>query len=451
VALVALPVIVSPAEEPPPPAEGSLTVELVGDEGWPRPALVALKAPGPSPKQATELRDSSGLHRGQAKPVEASRCQGEGSRSAFAKPDTDWCLELSKIPAGHELSGKVAGEKATLALTVKRRNNFIGWPLFALVVGGLTGLLGLYVPAALRNRVKSLQLEDLIDENDRAGARHIAGLREWIRRRQGDGAGDAVILATAHGLVRNGPQQVAAARRGLHEALEQSSLPPGHDYRNAAEHEARRSDLSLDDFLDGDDKVLEATPAEHFRRGLVKLQAAAREIEFERQRIQQLLKPECRELPAAALEAAQLRFGAIDQPGEVGELEAKLGTVKDATEEALAKDECRVSVRRGAEAAESESGQPVAFEAVTDQKLSLSGPAARTFKLSVLGALTAVCVILVLAFAYLTVKHATYDDKPTLAGFRDHFAIFSAALASGAAAAAVALLAIWDPAEQGDA
>jgi hypothetical protein len=51
----------------------------------------------------------------------------------------------------------------------------------------------------------------------------------------------------------------------------------------------------------------------------------------------------------------------------------------------------------------------------------------------------------VVGFAGLTVEQAAYNDKPTFSSFHDYFTLFSAALASGAAAAAISLLAYWRP------
>jgi hypothetical protein len=51
----------------------------------------------------------------------------------------------------------------------------------------------------------------------------------------------------------------------------------------------------------------------------------------------------------------------------------------------------------------------------------------------------------VLGFAGVTVEEAAYRDKHTFASFHDYFTLFSAALASGAAASVLSLLAYSRP------
>jgi hypothetical protein len=57
--------------------------------------------------------------------------------------------------------------------------------------------------------------------------------------------------------------------------------------------------------------------------------------------------------------------------------------------------------------------------------------------------LTLATCLVVLAFAGATVYEAAYDPNNTFATFPDYFKLFSAALASGAAASVIALLAYW--------
>jgi hypothetical protein len=167
VVLVGLPLIITPAKpDKPAPVKGALTIELSGDHGASDPYRFVTTGPSPSPTARATLRDTSGEHTATASP-QKSPCPSASRRVAFPElKGTDWCVQLERVSAGHELAGTVTSGANELALTVHRRDGFWLAP----------GLLHPHRRLRLRRPAQ------------RPGHAHA---RDWRRRREGGTTGPA--------------------------------------------------------------------------------------------------------------------------------------------------------------------------------------------------------------------------------------------------------------------
>jgi hypothetical protein len=78
-------------------------------------------------------------------------------------------------------------------------------------------------------------------------------------------------------------------------------------------------------------------------------------------------------------------------------------------------------------------------------------PEPATASTGLLQALTGVLILLITAWALLALMQGVYEPKPAFGTTADYIALITAAIGSGAAAAVLGLVAIWNPREAVDA
>lgn len=426
------------------PAQGALTVEMAGTRGSvTQPDVIEVRGLGIAPTRASTLRDVTGLHTGRAIPL-STPCKPDSRPVAFATGSTPWCVQLSGIAAGHELSGSVKNADGnTLTLTVRRRDAFWWGPAMVLVAGLLVGLLAIAIPARLRRRVRELVLERLLAANDRAAGRaHIDGLRDWVHKRRADGQDIETIIAAVDRVLTYGPDLAKLARAHLSAALvaAQSAveLPPPLEARATAL--ATHESPSIGEFYADDGSKLKVHSADTLATAVTRAAEIGGELAAAQSSIAEL--PE--NLAKAAREAfatAQARYVALATPEQVGQMDDCLQTLEDEIARARSAAPGPVGLvrtSRGVSAARPATRGPI--ETVSEPAGGVATLGGRTY-----AALFATALVALLAISYASVSiwSAAYDSKPLFHGFGDYLTLFSAALGSSAAGSVLALVGYW--------
>jgi hypothetical protein len=384
-----------------------------------------------------------------------SECSGLPLRRATSVEDgTEWCLALNGIDDGRKVSGAVASSGTTLTLTVNRREPIWPWPLLAALAGLLVGALVLLVPRWLSGQVRAALLNRLLDDNDAAGQEHkVDGLREWVATQREAGAKDDALLPVLSGVIARGPPAARRARHDLAEAVRVSLLSTSHPFVEAAIATAEKRGHSLDDFLKPDGTVRDVHPAREWLTALAQLERQDTQLAVAQQEMESTLTAgECRTKPGEALTAVRAVLSTVDSPKEVEGVDEKLEAAKQAIALAQERPECRVRdaffVMGGGGGALSAPGAPPA-EMLDLGTPGLPEPA--TASTGLLQALTGVLVLLITAWALLALMQGVYEPKPAFGTTADYIALITAAIGSGAAAAVLGLVAIWNPREAADA
>jgi hypothetical protein len=146
-----------------------------------------------------------------------------------------------------------------------------------------------------------------------------------------------------------------------------------------------------------------------------------------------------------ALALAEHRFAELAEPDDLSTLTPRLDDLRDAIDEGLVNT--KASVRGGLDAADVPpsavlQGRRSPLEALIPMGLSAGKLGAWIWIARVL---TGLVLVVALAYAFVTIKQSSYDTKPLFSAAGDYLTLFSAALASGASAAVLALLGNWRP------
>lgn len=459
---------------------GELKLRIAGESGGTRrPVYVRLAAAGRPPAQPAQLVDAAGLHAATVANA-PGHCGGKPLRITGAGLH-EWCLSISGVDAGHELSGTAAGGTA-VELIVSRRNDFDGRPLLVLLLGFLTALALPLLSARLRGFVGRLAVARLLSRNRKAGADRVGGLDDWVHEREAAGASAGEVFPIVSKIVTTGAKTVRAARAKLAEALP----PQARDeprYVTEARKEATTDTFVVGDFLDGDGKLRETTRADAWRTNLRQLGHDRELLEQLDEQIARTLLAECRREPLAATRKAWALFRGFDTPDKIKSLDEAIAAANLAYNAKRLDSGCRPDppapvseTFRGNYFDESwacygDTTRPTLVVARRNEMMHTLTRAVNLAKvLPVVQELRSVStpamdlkgglleletwfgwfgillgVIATLAFAGVAVWNAAYEPKPAFAGFSDYFALFSAALASGAAAGVLALLGYWRP------
>jgi len=275
----------------------------------------------------------------------------------------------------------------------------------------------------------------------------------WIsvsgfRDRLAAGTATKTLYSTLSKVVPAGAHAVRTARAQLASALDATSLPVTSAYLAPARKEANRSELCVSDVIDEQNAVRPSGGrAEDWLAGLRMLENGHEALRNLRSAVESHIKPGCG-APFEALADAEGKLDAIETPDDVADLQRLIDAAKAAYKSALRDRRC---VLRGVDSAEmvraveARSGvEDLSFG--IPRPIDLPAPALATAVVLARIA-TALVIAAILGLAGLTVYLAAYDAKPLFAGWRDWFALFSAMLASTAAAAALGVLAYWRPAE----
>lgn len=454
VVLIGVQVLFAPPEKDEPvPAKGTLTLNLEGDEGWKEPEIVKVSAMGDPPTTASTLRDVTGRHTATISPVAATECPDTmRALVAIAGGTADWCLRAEKVAAGHELSGEIKGTGGVITMTINRRDAFTPGPAAWLALGLFLGLLVILVPVGLRRVVRWIVLNRLLARNRQTPEdRQISGLKEWVQGRLDAGATHDEAIAAANEMLTHGPRRAAGARTELAAQLKKSTLPAGHPFRVGAAKEADKGTKpdaekpthAATDFYNGNGEERKQHPAAEWLAGLERMDAHQDELARREKEIEDTIEPGDRTEPNKQLNEARQTFDRIEKPSKVTRMDKRLDDLITAIEDAQASalpEEERRRWQMGRAAAGADRRARGGLETVIPLGLSAGTLAGWTF-FATLG--TAVVVAVTVIFAWYTVKTAAYEPKLTFNSFEDYFALFSAALGSGAAASVLAIVGYW--------
>lgn len=448
-ALVGLPGLVALAtEEPekPPAREAALTIDLEGGEGDDEPYPFIVKGARPAPTKPATLRDDSGRHTGTVEP--AAECRGDRLTAFASLPaeTEDWCLQLTDVAAGHELTGKVTAAAApdaadsVLTLTVNRRDHWFGLPLLVLVVGFAIGALVALLKPWLRNPIRSSVLGTLVKDNKAK----IVGLEGFVRDRKAAGDSTDALIAKVNEVVTSGPKVAEAARKELSEKLDGPSLPGEHPLLAAAGKEAGRTDHQIGDFYDPAGERV-PHPAAELSAALDELPVYEKFLEDLRAEVEDLQAGDERDKAAVAVETAQIAF---DRAAKRSDGEAVAGRLKEAraaVDVAVAHELVGLPLDRRSDVAsggaDAAPRPPLPLDAA-----ELGGARLARVRLVALGG-TILVLGVTLIFSALSIIVTNYLPKVTFDSFPDYFALFTAALGSGAAGAIILWLGYWSPEE----
>jgi hypothetical protein len=448
--IVAVPVLVAQQnDQPAPPTEAKLTVRLSGDQGGKgHPFHIRVRAAGKQPFTPSKLVDSTGLKTASVVGDAPNSCLNAEIRDV-GNGHKLWCLKLSDVAEGAELSGVASGPGTKLTLTVTRRHSFVWLPLLVLIAGLIVAVVGALAPKGLRRFVRRVALARLLESNRSASAdQAISGLDAWVATQLARGSDPSSVFSTIDPVVRQGPDQARSARQSLSNSLAGDPLGARHPFAVAALAEAVRTDHRAEDFLQATGKLRAEHPANEWLAGLDKMKKNLRELNAGEQTIVGKIQPGCRSAATRALNTVRVTFTRIMARDEVSDLDGPLDTLSKTIDETLADPACRLSDEEiegtswweGIPDLEQARGVPA-----TTQPLELEAPGGVQTGAMLAVVLTIGACLAVVGFAGLTVEQAAYNDKPTFASFHDYFTLFSAALASGAAAAVISLLAYWRP------
>jgi hypothetical protein len=453
VVLVALPLIIAPAkEDKPTPVKGALTVELSGDQGAAHPYPIKTSGPEPAPTESATLRNATGEHTGMATPV-GGRCASASSRVAFPGDEvTEWCVELEKIAPGHELTGTLTAGANELALTVHRRDGFWMGPALVLLGGFAAGFAVALVPRWLRGLVRWIVLMRMVTDNERrtSEAEKIVGLQDWVAGRKLQGDTRESLIAAVHRVISSGPARAAAARQRLKQAIEALHALKDHELVKAAGPIANAAGNKITDFFSGGEERKQH-PADDWAAALGALADYRADLD-DLQRAMGNIEPDLRGPSQRELDAAEEAFKQVKAPDDLTTMAAPLDAVRVAINHGLAETNARIRHRRAAD------GETVAPTAPQPHRIALEtliplGLSAGTLTGWALIAQTATAILvgIALVYAFFTIKQAGYDAKPLFHADSDYLALFSAALASGAAATILGLVGSWRPVPGEDA
>lgn len=464
-AIVVVPVLVAQVTEPePPPAakptEASLAVTLEDSEtSGDSDALLRIMAAGPPPTEATTLVSSNGLAEADADAgnSEAGSCGGLPVRRAVgAGAGQEWCLTVTGIEDGEQLSGKLAGAGTTLTLSVARGEPFVVLPLLltlgGLIAGGIVSLL----PSLLRNRVRSGLLASALAQNAAAAATEkIEDLDTWVDDRHSAGDSDDSLLPVVTRTMKDGPAKARAARATLKRAIEASPLQ-GHDFLEAARsEEADRPTHRTSDFLEGSEGKIH--PASRWLPALHELERTAPKLD-KLERDIKLLPPEDQGEPGKKLREARAAYDSANEPSDPAELAGKLEAVEESTAAQRRKGEALggsafgityLTVGAGPEAfdleAFREGPEPTTRPIPTVSDSPITAVRNAGSELGWWAGLTVLICVLIAVWAVLVIKETLYEPKPAFGSFSDYFALLVGSIGSGAAGAVVGMLGIWNP------
>ena len=430
-------------EEPPAPVESAITVAADEDA-----MFVKVRAAGKQPKagQAATLASEDGRKSATVARSSEPKCGNVTTRKvALGKhAATDWCLRVTEIPDHGQVVGTISGEggvtasdpATVLELTVHRRHEFKGLPLYLLLASLATGLLLALLSPLLTRSIGLSRLGLLVARNEVAPVHErIRGLSDWVKARKAEGDGAAALRDRLAPLLKSGPAKAREARRALRTALQGAPLGADHRLAKAADKEARRIGHEIGDFLDekGDEAVHPATSLAGAVTAMKELKA---DIDAAETDMTNDLREDC--WPTEKLSAARLAWKRVESAEEVSDADAAYDALRTAVDEAYGKSGCtEVGVTRKEGAVRMFGG------AIDTSPLELGETAAWKLLLGVWGLITLLAIGVSLAFAGVTIALAAYDAKETFGSWQDYFELASAGVTSGAAATVLGLLAPW--------
>lgn len=208
-------------------ADGSSTATLKVRFDQPPSAsatrVLELRAEGTPPSHPIEFVDPSGAH----------EVTGEVWISTKSKPcpharvvhtglgETPWCLKVRKLPTGVSLTGRIAGAKLVVTVTLNSRDSLV-WPVIATICALLLAVALLYIVTyGLPSLVPRFQLRQRLSrDRDK-----IAGLDAWVAEAEAHST-IADVAAQERSMRRAGIAHVRKVRVRLKSALEGGDAIP---------------------------------------------------------------------------------------------------------------------------------------------------------------------------------------------------------------------------------
>lgn len=434
----------APAPAAPDPAKGSLTVQFAGDDDQGETMLV--RGPGPAPDKVFHLRDEEGL-RSATVTSTPDGCDGDSARAAFgAGANTDWCLSLTDVDAGYELTGTVKAEASELALTVRKRDaRSTAWTLIAL--GMLAGLLSALAPKPLRDLVRSIVLWWQDKQARDAG---VDGVTEWLKAAETSGVTKDERINAVHAVRTFGQDRLAAATGALTTALADVS-GKGLDEAKlvaAARTKLGAAKVAMRDFYETTGKARDTHPLHTWVAAVSQLKEAADELADLEARCADI-QGQPRVGASRAIAEAKTRLLAVEEPAGLPDLEKRLETARLRVDQAIAAGAGLSIVRVSSVGDQTRSERDHRSLGDVLVPLGMSGGTVAGWKgIAIL--LSGIVAVAILLFAAFGLMHAGYDSKPLFHSSADRFALFSAAVGSSAAGTVLGMVAWWSPSASAD-
>lgn len=437
--------------EPPAPIDAALSAHFTAQPGFSEPQSYRLfvRAQG-SPPAAGVLRSDDGSVTADVIPYES--CAGE-PRSIGLSPEaedlTDWCLRISELPSGIDvtgtLTGEGSGERTALSLTIGARDNYWGWPLAMSFAGFAGSLIVLGWMSWLKKKVKSAQVDQILERNRQAGAAEIHDLAEWVSEQKSDKKkSDAEILPTIHELITNGPHQMWRARDDLARSLRDSKIPNHHPFVVAAWAVVRPRTLYVKDFLDEEDKPRASLEPSDWLASLQELEQIRDRLDLLWSDIIERLPDngtQCRNDGAAAWRPADRAWKALAGPDGLSDLRERLNETATALRAIERRTECQPRPRDGGLVAAG-FGSEVAIE--FEGQAFLFSPPSYWTPIRRARAITVITVVVAVAYAFLTIFFSVYLPKPTFGTVSDYWELLGAVTGSSLLAILLGVFATWE-------
>jgi hypothetical protein len=285
----ASPVRISSQETPTEPVEASLVVHLdapIGIGGPGSPIYLRVGAIGPPFPGTVTLRDEAGVNVARARAVlPGSKCRRLPRHVAVGDvpPDTasfrnDWCLSISGLEIGSEVSGELPGADTALTLTLAARHNFFFLPFLVTLLGGAAAVGAAFVTRWLRRYLRETHIDLLVHRNHRSKDRKVVGLRRWVATMRTRRMPDEELAEVVERIVEEGPNRMQGARQQLSERLRGSGIAVESPLYASARREADRTDYAIGDFVDSKGKERQP-PADAWLESVERAVHLAGEIE----------------------------------------------------------------------------------------------------------------------------------------------------------------------------
>lgn len=232
-----------------PATDAQLFVQAQASLGASGTFRILVEGLGPATFLPTALRDREGLDTGLVAAVALDRCAGLRERSTGAGADL-WCLQISGVHAGSQMTGVLLAPQFHLNLTVATRQPLVPWPLLAAAVGVLVAVLiqVLLTNGGLERLANKYRLEHVLEANRKAGpGKQISGLDEWVTARRETEPVNK-LSPEVDSLFRSAPATADEARARLREEAEVSPLPQTSSLLVQAMAEGASNRLSISDF-----------------------------------------------------------------------------------------------------------------------------------------------------------------------------------------------------------
>lgn len=238
--------------------KATLVVNLTSEPGFTfdQGDYVLVEAAGDPPETAS-LVDASGLVSADVASADEASC-GDVPLRHTGLDGERWCLRLSGLDVGNELTGTLSGATGTLSgattdleLKVSQRYHFRYGPLLVIVIGILAGAFVTWLTTKkLPRYVMGGKLDEAVS---RLSA--VSGLREWATRLS-RANGPTATLEAVQKLEQFGLPKVKTLRSALSVAVAASKLPDTHPILVKARAEAVRDEHAITDFYGSDGEAV---------------------------------------------------------------------------------------------------------------------------------------------------------------------------------------------------